>query len=398
MTTRKALIIDDDPIYQLVAQEMLLAIGFEDVLLADDGAIGLQMVVDAPQELELILCDLQMPNLDGVSVVRELAAVKYEGKLIIASSEEGDVINTVQRMAQMFGIRILGSLAKPISETALSELLVRTYESPQHKPAKALTRHSLRMALQSERIVPFYQPKLNLETGAIDSAEVLARYYDESGHPSSPAKSLEAAEKYGLTHDYTFALVDQVIADDRRMRIQDQYQLNLSINISPTMLDDLDLPDMLARRFKKAGIETKRITLEVIEDRMLTYKPSVLEVLSRLRLHGFKLSIDDFGTGATSIEQLRLYPFNELKIDKSFVENMLTDDFARTSVETSIKLAKMLNLSIVAEGIETTEQLEFVRNAGVMSIQGYLVSEPIPQRDLANLLSTFDEDTFRKVS
>lgn len=394
---KTALIIDDDPIFQLVAEEALNALGFLDVSIADDGALGVERVQNTTTPYDLVICDLQMPNLDGVSVMRELATIGFAGDLIIASSEDNDIIGTVRRMAQMVGVRVIGTIRKPISVAAIEALLVASQQLVMPSNEGTMTRHSLKTALGEGRIVPYYQPKLDLASGKIKAAEVLARHIGPDGKPRSPTSSLSAAEQFNLIPAFTHSIIEQVIADARRWQIVDGLQLDLSINISPAMLDDLELPDMLANRFRSAGIETRSITLEVTEDRVLNYNPSVLEVLSRLRLHGFKLSIDDFGTGATSIEHLKLYPFNELKIDQTFVLAALEDEFARTTVETSVRLATMLNMSIVAEGVETAEQMAFVREAGAHSVQGFLVSRPLAKPELVTFLTEFDAPKQRMI-
>jgi EAL domain-containing protein (putative c-di-GMP-specific phosphodiesterase class I) len=132
----------------------------------------------------------------------------------------------------------------------------------------------------------------------------------------------------------------------------------------------------------ETGLSPHMVTLEVTENQFVKYSADVLEVLSRLRIKGFRLSVDDFGTGATSFEQLRLYPFSELKLDRIFVQDVLTDSFARLAVATSLKLARLPNMSVVAEGVETQEQLDYFRKAGATFAQGYLIARPLAGQDV----------------
>ncbi|MEO0720966.1 MAG: EAL domain-containing protein [Pseudomonadota bacterium] len=136
--------------------------------------------------------------------------------------------------------------------------------------------------------------------------------------------------------------------------------------------------------------QADRFTVEVTENRLVQHEANVLEVLSRFRLLGFKLSMDDFGTGATSFEQLRLYPFSELKIDRSFIQNAREDDFSKTTVETSARLAAMLGISVVAEGIETDDQLKLATDVGAESIQGFLISRPLSASQLTEWVKRFN--------
>jgi EAL domain-containing protein (putative c-di-GMP-specific phosphodiesterase class I) len=392
MIPKSALIIDDDPIFHLVAEEALRAIGTEDISLAEDGAIGLDIITKAPAQFDLVICDLQMPNLDGISVLRELGRISFKGALIIISSEEEDLIGLVRRMAQMVGVRVLGTLKKPLTVENLRAILVKNGDATVHAEATPVTRHALKTALSENRLVPYYQPKVDLRSNRISGVEVLTRVLDEDGLPADPTRMLRAAEQYDLMMPFTLSIIKQTVSDYRRFKSVG-CDLECAINLSPSMLSDLDLPDALTDICRASKVDPSRITLEITENQFIEYKANVLEVLSRLRLRGFRLSIDDFGTGATSIEQLRLFPCNELKIDKSFVGSALEDPFAKTTVETSIRLAAMLQMSVVAEGVETVEQLAYVRISGANFAQGYLFSEPLPAKELANWITNFDPNS-----
>ena len=252
-----------------------------------------------------------------------------------------------------------------------------------------MTRHALKEVLSKRLVVPYYQPKFCIKTRKVSALEVLARFFSADGEELSLEAGLKAAEQYGFMQEFTFVLIDQVIDHVNNWKAEG-LEFDLSINISPAMLCNLDLPDLIGGRFKSAGIDLQAITLEVTEERLLDYDANVLEVLSRLRLLGFKLSIDDFGTGATSIEQLRLYPFNELKIDKSFVQGANADLFARTTIEASTRLAAMLDMIIVAEGVETEAELDFVKKAGAHMVQGFLISKALPADELAGWIVNFN--------
>lgn len=150
-----------------------------------------------------------------------------------------------------------------------------------------------------------------------------------------------------------------------------------SLNISPLTLTDRSLPRILVDCVARMGVKTRQVTLEVTEDHLLNFGPDTLEVLARLRIAGFGLSIDDFGTGATSLEQLRRFPFTELKIDRAFVQNTDTDAFAHEVLKTSARLANIIGLTSVAEGVETPADLEQVAAAKVNRVQGFLLARPM---------------------
>ena len=154
----------------------------------------------------------------------------------------------------------------------------------------------------------------------------------------------------------------------------------MAINISPRLMSGMTWFELFEHRCQEYSVDPKRITLEVTESSSQGGKVLALEILSRLRLKGFLLSIDDFGTGFSSLETLYKLPFGELKIDKGFVFDLLKNSEARTLVESTVSLARKLGLKIVAEGVETDELFQELRNLQCDDAQGYFISKPIAGR------------------
>jgi len=378
---KSALVIDDDLLFQVVAGEVLYAAGVSEVATADDGLLGLQMLADSPGKFDLIICDLQMPNIDGVGVMRELGVLNYQGTVVIASGEDRNLIRTVHSMAQMLGIRIAGALKKPLDSDALQAMLLADLQQDTAFNQAAVTQEEIARAIREEAIVPFFQPKVNLRSGSLTGFEVLARFRDAEGQYHSCLPHLQAAEQYGLMTELTLMLLGRVIEETRHWQ-SEIGAFGLALNLSPTSFGEVSLPDLLANTCRDAGFDISRLTLEVTEDRLLERKAPILEVLSRLRLAGFKLSVDDFGAGSTSIEQLKLFPFNELKIDQQFIQTAANDEFSRVTVRSSVALAAMSDMMVVVEGIETEEMLKIAVGAGADEGQGYYFSRPLPPSDV----------------
>lgn len=392
MVPSTVLIIDDDPLFQLLAEETFRNMGAQQVLTADDGVQGLARLRRSVDAIDLVLLDLQMPQLDGVSVARSLGEMGYSGALIIASSEDASVIEAVRNMAEMLGAGILGALRKPLKEPELRALLDSADAQPAHTPSRprpALPEKTSRMALLADladgRIVPVYQPKLDLRTMRVASVEVLARWRNADGALGSAGAQLGAAETHGLITRLTLAMLERTMVDALRLRA-DGFELGFALNVSPSSLVDRTLPDMLIERIRAAGMSPTQVTLEITENRLLEFNAEVLEVLSRLRVAGFRLSIDDFGTGATSVETLRRFPINELKIDAAFIQGASHDAVARETVLASARIARELRLDTVAEGIETDTHLRVAVSAGIGYAQGFMISRPKPADALADWL------------
>lgn len=382
----RALIVDDDPIFRIVTKELMQSLGWETVETADDGVEGLHMV-KTQKPYDLILSDLNMPNMDGAAFVRELSKAKYAGFVVLVSSEDAPLLKSVQAMAIMTGVKLLGALPKPLTNEPLENLFAKSADTRFVGTKENISVSEIMEAVKSDRFLPYYQPKICIENERVTGVEVLARLLDEDRRIVTPDRFIDAAEKHGLMSLITDQLISKVIKDAARWN-EAGYRLNIAINISPVMLTDRSLPDRLENQFKRAGLPLDQVTIEVTENRLVEHGADSLEVLSRLRLKGFMLSVDDFGTGATSFEQLQLYPFNQLKIDKSFIQSARTDQFAEATVKTSAQLARLLKMEIVAEGIESKHELEFAKSCGIEHAQGYLFSRPLPGEKLLAWLKT----------
>jgi EAL domain-containing protein (putative c-di-GMP-specific phosphodiesterase class I) len=158
--------------------------------------------------------------------------------------------------------------------------------------------------------------------------------------------------------------------------VQEQ-EMTVSVNLSSQSLNDLSLPEILSKVVRAAGIDPRRITLEITETGMAANTATSLEVINRLSLREFRLSIDDFGVGQSNMQKLKNMPFSELKVDKCFVQEAHDHSVAKAIVESSVKLAHTINMQVVAEGTETQEDLDFVIKAGCDQIQGYAIAQPM---------------------
>lgn len=372
---RHALVIDDDPLFQIVISEGLRTSGVAIIETADDGVEGLEALASADGDVDLIAVDLQMPNMTGVDVIRELGRLGFKGSVIIISSEASNLRRSVENMAKLLGINILGAIGKPLDLDELRTLIHVDRSAESNQNGRHLSRSNVIKAIADRDLVPFFQPKVSLKSRAVTGFEVLARHVDNQAGPA-PFNYLDAIEKYGLSIDFLCAMIRQA-AEQTDVWGAAFRSLGLSFNLTPLAVQDSGLPDRLLSCVVQAGLDPKSITFEITENHLLECTAESLEVLSLMRLYGFDLSIDDFGTGATSIEQLRTFPFTELKIDGRFLMASENDEFSRLTVETSAKLASMLGMKVVAEGVETTDAIEFSEKSGADEVQGYYFARPM---------------------
>ncbi|MEM1150830.1 MAG: EAL domain-containing response regulator [Pseudomonadota bacterium] len=376
MKLDKVLIVDDDPLFLGVADALLRSLGAVNVFCHDRPHDALSQIMRAPNDVDLILCDLNMPGIDGIGFIRALGERQFTGPVIIVSSEAEAVIKSVRAIGEMVGVNIVGGLKKPLRQSTLGEMITKAEAKARDKSTLQMSEKVLRAALSEGRVLPVYQPQLNLSKMTFDGVEVLCRVMGKDGSLGSPATLLAAAETHGLMTPLSFYLLRRSL-NDLKPWLSASPAHTCSLNISPLTLSDRSLPRILVDSVTRMGVETRQVTFEVTEDHLLKFGPDTLEVLARLRIAGFGLSIDDFGTGATSLEQLKRFPFTELKIDRAFVQNNGDDIFALEVLNTSARLASIVGLSCVAEGIETPDDLEQVIAAKVNRVQGFLLARPM---------------------
>jgi EAL domain-containing protein (putative c-di-GMP-specific phosphodiesterase class I) len=238
----------------------------------------------------------------------------------------------------------------------------------------------LRDALRRREIVLYYQPILDLRKGKVTGAEALARWRHPSRGVLPPAAFLGLVADAGLMGPFTMSVLDQAFIQQAKWSEQG-YDIGVSVNISAASLRDEALPDKVGALISKHRINPARITLELTEDSFIADPEQALVVLEQLRALGVELSIDDFGTGFSSLTYIRRLPVSELKLDRTFLTGAPQDKRAVSVIRSTVDLAHSLGLRIVAEGIENLEALALVDELGCDAAQGYLMGRPVPAQD-----------------
>ncbi len=238
----------------------------------------------------------------------------------------------------------------------------------------------LRDALRRGEIVLYYQPILDLATGLVTGAEALARWRHPARGILPPAAFLGLIADAGLMGPFTMDVLEQAFAQQSRWSLSG-YDLCVSVNISAASLRDDELPDKIAELMAKRKVDPAHITLEITEDSFISDPEQALLVLERLRGLGVQLSIDDFGTGFSSLTYIRRLPVSELKLDRTFLMGAPQDKRAVSIIQSTVDLAHSLGLRIVAEGIENLDTLALVDDLGCDAAQGYLMGRPVPSEE-----------------
>lgn len=378
------LVLDDEPFMLQLLVKLLNNLGYTSVASCDNGHAALRLVDDAVPAPQLILCDLNMPVMDGMEFIRKLVDHGYAGCLILVSGEDERTLQAASKLAEIHGIEVVGRLHKPVSSQLLSELL-SGWEPPARAaarlPDKRYGADRLSQAIREGELLNHYQPKIAVATGEIEGVEALVRWLHPQDGMVFPDQFIALAEANGLIDALTSVVLAQALQDSAVWGAHG-LRLKVAVNISMVSLAALAFPEMISALAAAAAVEPLSIVLEVTESQLMKDLRAPLEVLMRLRMRRFKLSIDDFGTGHSSLVQLRDVPFDELKIDRSFVHGAHSNETNRTIFFASLRLAKELGLEVVAEGVEDQADWDFLQKTGCDLAQGYFIARPMPAQDL----------------
>jgi EAL domain-containing protein (putative c-di-GMP-specific phosphodiesterase class I) len=239
------------------------------------------------------------------------------------------------------------------------------------------TAEELEVAFKRNELVTHFQPKIELTTHQVTGLEALVRWQHPDNGTIFPDLFIPVAEQHNLIDQLTWIVLHQVAEEYCHLQKMG-LDLTIAINMSASTLRELSLPEFLSGILSEYSIDPTRIVLEVTETALMQELIKSLDILTRLRMKGFLLSIDDFGTGYSSLVQLHRAPFSELKIDRSFVQDMANDKEASAIVETVIVLGHKLGLKVVAEGVESRQNLELLSKMGCDLAQGFHIAKPQP--------------------
>lgn len=379
------LVVDDDPVVLQQMAAMLSVLGVKEVLTASNGLDALKLLSERNGRLDTLVCDLNMPAMDGVELIRLFGRTGFSGGLILMSGADEKVLSTVGKLADLQGLRVLGQVQKPVMPVQMAGLLSLAATPRARKRQSAavaeVSPQSIRDGIDRDEFSIWFQPKVDAASLRPVGAEALVRWRHPSRGILSPNAFIGVAEREGLAGDLSQVLACKALMEGARLH-NAGFPLTIAINLSGLWLDDLMLPDFILATTQAAGLRTSDVILEVTETGVMKDLTTALDVLTRLRLKGFGLSIDDFGIGYSSFEQLDRIPFTELKLDRSFVSKGVVDATARAILQSSLDIAHRMALSTVAEGVETEADLELVRKMGCDRVQGYLIAKPMPTEDL----------------
>jgi EAL domain-containing protein (putative c-di-GMP-specific phosphodiesterase class I)/ActR/RegA family two-component response regulator len=332
---------------------------------------------------DIIMMDLMMPGIDGVELLRLLSQKAKHAKLCLISGSDARVLNSARRLGSAHGLDVVAALEKPLSIQTLNGFF-----DSQTDNGKIATTEDHALALSSGEFVLYYQPVVELTTRRVKGVEALARWKHPSRGLLLPDAFLEHITNNGLMQPLTDFVIKTSVLQASRWH-QAGEQLTLAMNVTASALLDLSLPDKIADLCKQHNVPPEMLILEVTETEAMRDVTRTMDVLLRMRLRNIGVSIDDFGTGHSSLSELQRMPFSEMKIDKSFVTDMALSKDSAVIVNSIIDLGHNLGLKVIAEGIEDQRAWEMLAEKGCDFAQGFHMGRPMPASELGLWLDTW---------
>ncbi|MFK3605290.1 hypothetical protein A7D21_13555 [Pseudomonas sp. AP19] len=388
-TSLRVLVLEDHLFQRSVAVNLLKQLGCGEVLEAGNGTEALS-VLQGAGSVDVVVCDLQMEGMDGLEFIQRISATGQVGAIIVSSGLPGDVRRAVSQMGALLGVNMLGDTGKPLQVETLQLLLERALSTRRRTPQPSSSleladEQQVRRALLEQQLQAYYQPKFDLHSGAVLGVEVLARWNHPFQGVLSPAVFLPAMERSGLMDDLLFCLMQQALVLQGQALSQG-LALDLAFNLHAAQLADVELTARIKTLLATHQTPCASVTFELTESGLLEVPAVSLENLVRLRMMGCRLSIDDFGAGFSSLQRLCQLPFTEIKLDAEFVRGLLHEPRCRAVIGSTLALGQTLGMSVVIEGIETTEQHQALLALGCTQGQGYWHARPMNGVDLLRWL------------
>ena len=387
------MVVDDNLVQRMQVVALCRELGIEMIYEAASGAEALELLALLVLPPDLLVVDLEMPVMDGVELIEQLHERRLSIPLIVSSSREVVLINTVETMARNLGIPVVAGIRKPLQRQSLAAAfkawnrhLAVPDMTANPAPQEPIAPRDLAEAIEAGDIAVHYHPKVDMAKGTVCGVEALARWTHPTLGEMRPDNFVALAEREGLIHGLTMAVLRQAFGVAARWNASG-LRLSMAVNLSPRLLEDPGLVRELSALLERHGLEASQIVLEITESSVVDCLGVALGVLARLRLKGFGLSIDDYGTGFSSMQQLARIPFTELKIDRAFVHGAHQRTNLRVILQSALDMSRQLGLVTVAEGIETAADWRLVRDSGCGVGQGFLVAAAMAAEELPDWLA-----------
>lgn len=376
----RILVIDDDAAIRKLLERIIAGLGYHVRTTPRFDPSD----IDELKKDDFVFVDMMMPGTDGIQVLDALSRSEVKSSIVLMSGTHREVLTAAETIAKRSHLNVTGVLNKPFRPPEIQALLSakRNGEGKNHKEKEAseVTIMSLERAIERDEIDVHLQPIVDLQSNRLVAYEALARWPSPMGM-IGPPQFIPVAAKNGVLPRLTQQILRRSLGYASELKAQGLVG-DVWVNFGGEDFTDEGLPEAVSTLLAERNLPPGSLTIEVTESSATANEVVMLGILTRLRLKDINLAIDDFGTSYSGLERLSVVPFSFLKIDKHFVSGLLTNSNARTIVESSITLAKRLNLRVVGEGVETVEQFQALKRLGCDYAQGYHISKPMNFTDV----------------
>lgn len=378
------LVVEDHDFQRRSLLRLLAGLGVRTLAEASDGAAALEFLAGSPQP-DVIICDIDMPGMDGVQFINRVAERRLASAVVIASGLDAKVVAAVKAIGESHGVQLLGAVEKPLTSRRVAELL-GSYRRPPAQgtryPGTPVTTAEVVAALAERRMATLFAPVVDLAQCRVSGAEAWGRW----AHPtkgSVPPEDFLAV----LDADGQLRYVEGVLADGcalvRRCAAAG-VQVGVGLDVPGPVLGDLGLVDRLADAVRAAGVDPGQVTCEVAADLLADAPRAALNAMTRLRVKGFGLALDGFGRRGPAPKRLRDIPFTLVKVDASLVAGAASGP-RRELLEETLTAAQSLDAPVLADGCASEADFDLAVDLGFRFAQGGIVGGPLRPGELVEL-------------
>ncbi len=383
------LVVEDREAHRKSLGQLLAGLGAKRVYEAADGQAALEILGTVDSRVDVIVSDLDMPGMDGMEFIRHVGERSVPGSMIVASALHRSLIEAVEAMTMAYGVKLLGVIEKPVTAQKLeSAFQPRPPAKLQPREARPLSLvemtgskpifnlEEITNGLKSGEFEPFFQPMVEVSTRRIVGARALARWRHPEMGKVEPDVFIKPLEDSGRIDELTWEMVRKAAACCSVWRAAG-LDFTISVRLAVGSLAGIGLADRLTELVYGRDLDPQHMVLEVTDAAVATLAANAMENLARLRMMGFGLSIGDYGTGGSPVQQLTRADFTEIKVDQAYVRHMSTDESSKDLLFKALETARTRGIALVGIGAETQLDWDVLVDTGCKFALGYFVAAPM---------------------